>query len=141
MTTARQIVDVLLETDEPGVSVDNVNPEAYLHGIADQIDKDKREGKLTPQTALLASNFWHRKLTYKDGVTPLSARRNGATKTWRTRPGEFRIPCKYGMYEYFYITQADADDWSIVPLPTKPKPAKVSRAKPVVNPSSLMPPL
>lgn len=139
MTTARQIVNVLLETDEPGVNVDNVNPEAYLHGVADQIDKDKREGKLTPQTALTAQNFWHRTITRKDGVTPAEARRNGATKTWKTRPGEFKIPVKHGMYDYFYITQADADDWSIIPLPSKPKPVKAK--KPVVNPSSLMPPL
>lgn len=139
MTTARQIVNVLLETDEPGVDADSVNPEAYLHGVADQIDRDKREGKLTPQTALTAQHFWHRKVTRKDGVTPVEARRNGATKTWKTRPGEFKIPVKHGMYDYFYITQADADDWSITPLPSKPKPVKAK--KPVVNPSSLMPPL
>lgn len=30
-------------------------------------------------------------------------RRNGATKTWKTRPGQYRIPYKYGMYEYGYI--------------------------------------
>lgn len=143
MTTALQIVNVLLETDEPGVDADTgANPETYLHGVADKIDKDAREGKLTPQTALTASNFYHRTLTYKDGVTPLQARRNGATKTWRTRPGEFRIPCKYGMYDYFYIDQNNAHEWSIIPLPQKEKPVKRPvKPKPVVNPSSLMPPL
>lgn len=35
-------------------------------------------------------------------------RRNGATKTWKTRPGEFRVPVKYGMRDYSYIDQWDA---------------------------------
>jgi len=141
MSKATQIVNVLLETDEqPGVNIEpDVSPESYLHQYADQIDKDAREGRLTPQTALNAHNFYHRTLTYKDGVTPLQARRNGATKTWKTQPGEFKIPAKYGMYEYFYITDKDAADWSVAPLPSKAKP--VTRKKPVVNPSSLMPPL
>ena len=27
-------------------------------------------------------------------------RRNGKTQTWKTRPGEFRVPVKCGMYTY-----------------------------------------
>jgi hypothetical protein len=34
-------------------------------------------------------------------------RRNGATKTWKTRPGEFRVPVKHGMYSYGYLTHHD----------------------------------
>lgn len=30
-------------------------------------------------------------------------RRNGETKTWKTRPGEFRVPIKYGLRGYSYI--------------------------------------
>lgn len=30
---------------------------------------------------------------------------NGKVKTWKTRPGEFRIPVKYGLRSYDYITQ------------------------------------
>jgi hypothetical protein len=33
-------------------------------------------------------------------------RRNGRTTTWKTRPNEYRIPYKYGMYEYGYITHS-----------------------------------
>lgn len=33
-------------------------------------------------------------------VTMREWRRNGATQTWKTRPGAFRIPVKRGMYEY-----------------------------------------
>jgi hypothetical protein len=39
-------------------------------------------------------------------------RRNGKTKTWKTRPGEFRIPVKCGLYEYFYITHENAAEFT-----------------------------
>lgn len=35
-------------------------------------------------------------------------RRNGATQTWKTRPGEFRIPVKYGLRSYDQIHHYDA---------------------------------
>ena len=31
-------------------------------------------------------------------------RRNGKTKLWKTRPDDFRVPIKYGLREYSYIT-------------------------------------
>jgi hypothetical protein len=40
-------------------------------------------------------------------VTMSEWRRNGATKTWKTRPGAFRIPVKHGMYQYGYIEEVD----------------------------------
>jgi len=30
---------------------------------------------------------------------------NGKVKTWKTRPNEFKIPVKHGMYDFGYITQ------------------------------------
>jgi hypothetical protein len=143
MSKASQIVSALLETDEPtdvNIEQDDVNPEDFIAHHADELEREKREGKLTPNTALTAQHFYHRKLTYADGVRPIEVRRNGQTKTWKTRPGEFRIPVKYGFKECFYITQNDAADWSAQPLPLKPKPQKVKvKPKPVVNPSDLMP--
>lgn len=44
-------------------------------------------------------------------VTILTARRNGATKTRKTRPGEFRIPVKIGFRGYGSITHRDMADW------------------------------
>lgn len=35
-------------------------------------------------------------------------RRNGQTQLWVTRPDNFRIPVKYGMYTYDNITQGEA---------------------------------
>jgi hypothetical protein len=29
---------------------------------------------------------------------------NGKCKTWKTRPLEFKLPVKYGLYNYGYIT-------------------------------------
>lgn len=34
-------------------------------------------------------------------------RRNGKTQRWKTRPGEFRIPVKFGLRDYADITHAD----------------------------------
>lgn len=48
----------------------------------------------------------------KDG-SPLRVRVNGATKTWKTRPTEFKIPVKYGLYSYGYITDSNASKWSV----------------------------
>ena len=36
-------------------------------------------------------------------------RRNGKTQTWKTRPGEFRIPVKHGLRNYDSITNSDVD--------------------------------
>ena len=35
-------------------------------------------------------------------------RRNGATKLWKTRPTEYRIPVKFGLKAFDYITDRDA---------------------------------
>jgi hypothetical protein len=69
---------------------------------------------LTLQQALEAREF------HEDGCTKTIGprggqtlrqyvwRRNGRTQTWRTRPGEFRIPVKFGMRSYDYITDREA---------------------------------
>lgn len=54
--------------------------------------------------------FWSRTLTNSDG-TPLRVRRNGQLKTWKTRPGQYRLPVKYGLKTGTYITEANAADW------------------------------
>lgn len=43
--------------------------------------------------------------------TPQRWRRNGATKTWKTRPDDFRIPIKRGLNEYAYITPSNAHEF------------------------------
>ena len=99
MKTAALLVDLLLEADEPGVDIDpdDIDPEYYLHQHIAQIDRENTEGTLNARTALTAHNFWHKTAKYTDGLRAISVRRNGATKTWKTRPGEFRIPVKAGL--------------------------------------------
>jgi hypothetical protein len=38
-------------------------------------------------------------------------RRNGSTQVWKTRPGEFRVPIKYGMRGYSQLTDGNASEF------------------------------
>jgi len=59
------------------------------------------------------SRFEHTVRKNADG-SRLRARRNGMTKTWKTRPTEFKIPIKIGLYGYEYITDNNAEEWEAV---------------------------
>ena len=65
---------------------------------------------ITKEQALTEDHFHHVRLRNADG-TPLRVRRNGQTKTWKTRPTHFRIPYKYGLYEHGYIDHDNAEEW------------------------------
>lgn len=69
---------------------------------------------LTLQDALLAVRFEHETLKNSDG-TPLRARKNGKIQLWKTRPGEFRLPCKHGLKTCFDITHENAHNWRVAP--------------------------
>jgi hypothetical protein len=142
MNKASQLVEALLETDEPAdVNIEpDVDPLQFVAHHADELDREAREGKVTPYTAMTANHFWHREVTYSDGIRHYEVRRNGRTQTWKTRPGEFRIPIKIGFRGYGEITHRNADEWSTIPVPDNPRPMKPPRKKPVVNPSDIMPP-
>lgn len=43
-------------------------------------------------------------------------RRNGRTQTWKTRPGEFRIPVKHGLYAYGQIRETQAHLFTVEDL-------------------------
>lgn len=47
----------------------------------------------------------------RGGITEsiVHVRPTGVCKTWKTRPKEFRLPVKYGLYESTYITHGNAD--------------------------------
>jgi hypothetical protein len=66
--------------------------------------------------AMTATRFEHVSNKNGDG-TPVRCKRNGKTKTWKTRDGLFQIPVKYGLRGYFYIDNFDlnnAGDWNVV---------------------------
>ena len=56
------------------------------------------------------TTLYHSGFTNKDG-TPMRCRVNGTCWTWKTRPEEFRLPVKMGMYKNAYITQVNAAQW------------------------------
>lgn len=117
MTPAGHIVQRLLEAD-----IDD-DAKAELLNTASEREAREAQGEITAINALTAQHFYHRKLKYKTRNEPIMARRNGRTKTWVTRPGEFRIPVKYGMYDTFYIDHTNAHEWSTTPVPVKEGPS------------------
>lgn len=56
---------------------------------------------VTKQEAMTENHF-------VESATGARWRRNGATKVWKTRPDEFRVPVKFGLYGYGYITDSNA---------------------------------
>lgn len=44
---------------------------------------------------------------------PMRWRKNGKTKMWKTRPGEFRIPVKFGLYDHTYITHENVGSYEV----------------------------
>jgi hypothetical protein len=72
---------------------------------------------ITKQQALTANEFHYGTCTVITGPrggkdTRIEHwRRNGETKTWKTRPDEFRVPIKYGMRSCSYLTNWNAGDF------------------------------
>lgn len=61
---------------------------------------------ITYAQAMTANEFWHMTAKNADG-TPVRARRNGKTATWKSKQGQFRIPVKRGLKDCFYISNFD----------------------------------
>ena len=62
-------------------------------------------------TASYRAIFYHRTLKDSRGE-PVKCRVNGKCKLWKTRPADFRLPVKYGLYDCFYITPENASEWT-----------------------------
>jgi hypothetical protein len=71
-------------------------------GKACRADKNQMNG-VNEMDYLKATVFYHKELKNADG-TPMRYRVNGRPKLWKTRPTDFKIPVKRGMYEHGYIT-------------------------------------
>ena len=68
---------------------------------------------ITKSIAITARHFEHKTAKNKDG-TPARCRAMGKCKVWKTRPNDFKLPVKYGMYDSFYITNDNANEWNAV---------------------------
>jgi len=66
-----------------------------------------------PQSEFLESNIFYHKTIKDSKGQPIKAKRNGKNKLWKTRPNDFQIPVKRGLYEFGYITQENYNDWRI----------------------------
>lgn len=65
---------------------------------------------ITKSQALSARSFHE---NHEPGARVRMWRRNGATQTWKTRPGQFRVPVKYGLYQYGQITDVNAHGYHV----------------------------
>lgn len=65
---------------------------------------------ITKAVAQTAVRFEHKTEKNADG-TPVRCRKTGKCKVWVTRPADFRLPVKYGMFRWFYITPENAHEW------------------------------
>ena len=45
--------------------------------------------------------------------SPLRVRVNGKPQFWKTRPAAFRVPVKYGLYQYAQVTECEAEYWTL----------------------------
>lgn len=55
---------------------------------------------------------------YNSDGTAVRYKINGKCKTWKTRPSEFKVPIKYGLKGYDYLTDENAHLFSL----TEPAP-------------------
>ena len=68
-----------------------------------------------PSGMVTRMNPCTRKVGPRGGVkeTVIRARVTGACKTWKTRPADFRLPVKHGMYESGAIDQDNSEHWHL----------------------------
>jgi hypothetical protein len=52
----------------------------------------------------------HRSLKNADG-TPVRCQVTGKPKAYKRVPENVRVPVKYGMYDSFYLTKDNCDEW------------------------------
>jgi hypothetical protein len=72
---------------------------------------ETKEGMRLITLADLQTSVYHQEFIYtgkhnSSGRYP-RVRVNGAPKLWKTRPESVRVPYKYGLYEYGYLTESD----------------------------------
>ena len=67
---------------------------------------------ITKHEAQTVGMFFHIRLRNADG-SAVRCRANGACKTWKTRPDDYRLPVKYGLRQCFYLTPSNAHEWLV----------------------------
>lgn len=67
---------------------------------------------VTKQEAMTQRFFEHVELKDSRG-NPVRCRASGKCQTWKTRPDEFKLPVKYGLYHSFYLNNLNANCWVV----------------------------
>ena len=70
---------------------------------------------ITKQQAIDADigHVFHHISIKNSSFEPVRCRKNGKVKVWKTRPEEFKMPVKHGLYDHFYITENNAGEWNL----------------------------
>ena len=63
------------------------------------------------KTLKIGTVLYHLVERNADG-SPFRARVNGKCKTWKTRPEDFRLPIKHGLYKHYYVTPESSNEWT-----------------------------
>ena len=68
---------------------------------------------LSQVKGLMHGQIVHHKTQKNADGTPARARVNGKVKTWIRNPDRVEVPMKHGMYNCFYITEQNMDDFDL----------------------------
>tara|TARA_Y100000034_G_C6811393_1_gene364657 strand:- start:324 stop:779 length:456 start_codon:yes stop_codon:yes gene_type:complete len=77
---------------------------------------DKEKEMITKELAeeLDRGTTLHSLIEKNSDGTPVRVRVNGKCRTWKTRPEEFKLPVKYGLYKCLYINEKNASEFVYV---------------------------
>jgi hypothetical protein len=119
MTDPEKIVENLLD----GPDHAPVDPKEMATRMKDEEDAEiarmRASGVVNAQTVTQYGTVWHRTAKNSDGTAARA--KVTSIKTWKTRPDDFQIGWKHGMYDYGTITPANASEWTTVEPPPVPR--------------------
>ena len=83
-------------------------------------------------TASQAKGLRHGQLVYLKGEwdsdgKPSRARVTGKVQTWKTRPSDFKVPIKRGLYDSGYLTPDNANRFTLTEPPRKKPVRKIKK--------------
>lgn len=107
----------VFETDDPDAQAD-LNVGDFLKQT--DVPQPGEVNKDVCMAAHYGQEFYSRTSFNADG-SPARVRVSGRCQTWKTRPDEFRLPVKYGMYQSLDINERNASEFSTIPPPNRPK--------------------
>lgn len=122
MRNAEFIVDSMLGAGDQNIShpldgIDLTDVKAVMAAVADAEEADalalKASGVVSPKTVSYGSSIWHIQSGARARVT--------SVKTWKTRPSDFVIGWKHGLYTYGKVTPSSAGEWTTIEPPVPPK--------------------